>query len=199
LRGLQLADGLLANSNYRSALVVATEQGSKFSIAETNRSTFCFIMSDAAGAAVLRKRAPGERVGIVDHLGHTQASKHSWVGIGPDAASTVMRGTRAAGATHEMLVQCGRTLLKRNGLTLADVDWLLPIQTHARVVEGMRQALEWPREKLLWFGEDGFSGSASIAACLSEQIQRGTIKKGQLMLSLAVGAGMNCAGTLYYY
>lgn len=200
LRGLQVMDGLLRNPNYRAGLVIATEQGSRFAIAETNRSTFCFIMADAAGAAVVRRRPDAPRVGIVDYVGYTDASKHDWVGIGPDAASTVMKGSRAGQATHEMLVACARTLLARNGLHARDIDWLIPIQTHAQVVEGMRAALEWPREKLLWFGDiTGFSGSASIPACLAEHIHTGTIRKGDLILSLAVGAGMNCAGVLYYY
>lgn len=200
LRGLQVLDGMLANMNYRAGLVVATEQGSRFAVAETNRSTFCFIMSDAAGCVVLRKRLRAPGVGLVDYLGHTDASKLDWVGIGPDAASTIMKGSRAGAATHEMLVSCGRRLLQRNGLTPLDVTWLLPIQTHARIVEGMCTALEFPRDKLLWFGDvTGFSGSASIPACLAEQIERGTIKKGDLILSLAVGAGMNCAGALYHY
>ena len=200
LRALELADALLLAERRRAALVIATEQGSRFAVAETNRSTFCYIMSDAAGAAVLRRRPGAARTGIVDHVGWTDASKFEWVGIGPDAASTVMRGSRAAAATHEMLVACARRLLERNHLRPGDVDWLIPIQTHAAVVEGLRAALDWPAERFLWFGDvTGFSGSASIPACLAEQASRGVVKKGDLCLSVAVGAGMNCAGALYHY
>jgi 3-oxoacyl-[acyl-carrier-protein] synthase-3 len=200
LRGLQVADAMLLRSGYRAALVVATEQGSRFAVAETNRSTFCYLMSDAAGAAVLRRRSAAPRVGVRDHVGWTDATKFDWVGIGPDAASTVMRGARAAAATHELLVACATALLRRNGLAADGVDWLLPIQTHAAVVEGLRAALDWPADKLLWFGDvTGFSGSASIPACLAEQAHRGVVRKGDLVLSVAVGAGMNCAGALYHY
>jgi 3-oxoacyl-[acyl-carrier-protein] synthase-3 len=91
------------------------------------------------------------------------------------------------------------TLLSRNGLSVRDVDWLLPIQTHAGLLDEVRRKLEWPAEKLLWFGDlNGFSGSASIPSCFAEQVEQGRIQKGQLVLSLAVGAGMNCAGALYY-
>ncbi|GEM_PF-1469160 len=201
LRAVQVADAMLGNANYRAALVIATEQGSRFATAASNRSSFCFIMADAAGAALLRRRdesTPG--VGLVDYVGWTDASKVDWVGIGPDAASTVMRGSRAGGATHEMLVACGRMLLARNGLQPNHVDWFLPIQTHARIVEGARDALGFAPDQLLWFGDrTGFSGSASIPACLAEQVERATIRRGDLILSLAVGAGMNCAGALYYY
>jgi len=185
LRGLQVADGLLANVNYRSVLVVAVEQGSRFSVADSNRSSFCFIVGDAAGAVVLRRAPVRPRAGILDYVGYTDVEKLSWVGIGPDAASIIMLGSRAGDATQRMLLECGRSLLSRNGLTQKDVDWLLPIQTHAGLLAAVRTELGFPESKLLWLGDErGFSGSASIPACLSEQ--------------LAVGAGMNCAGALYF-
>lgn len=198
LRGLQVADGLLANPNFRSALVIATEQGSRFSVAPTNVSRFCFIMSDAAGAVVLRREAPGDERGLIDHVGYTAAQLYDWVGIGHDALSTIMRGSRAAGATAGMLRECADRLLARNNLTIDDVDWLLPIQTHVGIVGGLREALGCPPEKLIWHGDAiGFSGSSSIPAMFSAARQDGRIQDGQLVLSVAVGAGMNCAGALF--
>jgi len=199
LRGLQVIDGLLCNPNYRAGLLIAAEQGSRFAVADSNRSSFCYIVSDAAGALVLRRSARQPRIGILDYCGYSDVSKLDWVGIGDDAASIIMLGSRAGEATQNMLLEMAQTLLRRNGLSARDVDWLLPIQTHAGLLEQLRKALEWPPEKMLWFGDvNGFSGSASIPSCFAEQVERGTIKKGQLILSLAVGAGMNCAGALYY-
>ena len=200
LRGVQVVDGLLANPNYRAALLVAAEQGSRFAVAETNRSSFCYIVSDAAGAVAFRRVPPRDRVGIVDYCGYSDVDKLSWVGIGPDAASIIMMGSRAGEATLDMLTKCARTLMDRNALTSRTIDWLLPIQTHAGLIDELCRRLEWPSEKLLWSGDvTGFSGSASIPACLSQRIQSGTIQKGQSILSVAVGAGMNCAGALYFY
>jgi len=199
LRGLQVADGLLANADYRAVLVLSTEQGSRFSLAETNRSSFCYIVGDAAGAVVLRRAAPRPRTGIVDYVGYTDVQKRSWVGIGEDAASIIMLGSRAGEATREMLLECARQLLRRNSLSIDDVDWLIPIQTHAGLLDVVRRELSLESGKLLWVGDRrGFSGSASIPACLSEHLADGTVEKGDLILSLAVGAGMNCAGALYY-
>jgi 3-oxoacyl-[acyl-carrier-protein] synthase-3 len=199
LRGLQVADGLLSNANYRAVLLLAVEQGSRFSVAESNRSSFCFIVGDAAGAVVLRRSAPKPRVGIIDYVGHTDVEKLSWVGIGEDAASIIMLGSRAATATQQMLLDCARDLLGRNGLGPSDVDWLIPIQTHAGLLDVVRAELGFSTEQLLWVGgERGFSGSASIPACLSEQLASGKVRAGDLVLSLAVGAGMNCAGALYH-
>jgi 3-oxoacyl-[acyl-carrier-protein] synthase-3 len=200
LRGVQVVDALLANENYRAALLVAVEQGSRFAVAPSNKSSFCFIVADAAGAVVFRRAARREGSGVIDYVGHTEVDKRTWVGIGEDAASMTMLGSKAADATRELLVECGRTLLGRNGLKPRDVSWLLPIQTHAGLLAAVLRELEWPRERMLWFGDvNGFSGSASIPSCLAEQTRLGRVRRGDLVLSLAVGAGLNCAGALYRY
>ncbi|MHB8874936.1 MAG: 3-oxoacyl-[acyl-carrier-protein] synthase III C-terminal domain-containing protein, partial [Myxococcaceae bacterium] len=199
LRGLQVMDGLLENPNYRAGLVVSAEQGSRFAVAETNQSSFSFLAGDAAGAVLLRRRPKAEGVGLVDYLGYTDAAKLDWVGVGPDARSIVNKGTRAGEAVHQMFVECAHRLLDRNGLTMKDVRWLIPLQTHVRLVEGLRRAVECPPEKLLWFGDVvGLSGSASIPSCFAEQREKGVIKKGDLILAVAVGAGLNCAGALFH-
>lgn len=199
LRGMQVVDGLLANPNYRTALLVAVEQGSRFATAASNRSSFCFIVADGAGAVVFRRTEPSSASGIIDYCGYSAVDKLDWVGIGEDAASIIMLGSRAASATLEMLVECARTLLHRNNLSVRDVDFLIPIQTHKGLIAELTRALEWPENKLLWAGDElGFSGSASIPTCLAQSRANGALHKGQSVLSLAVGAGMNCAGALYY-
>jgi 3-oxoacyl-[acyl-carrier-protein] synthase-3 len=198
LRGVQVVDGLLANENYRAALLIAVEQGSRFALAPSNRTSFCFIVGDAAGAVIFRREERRNGAGVLDYCGHTEVDKWSWVGIGEDAASITMLGSQAANATRELLVECGRTLLRRNGLSSRDVTWLLPIQTHAGLLAAVTRELEWPSDRVLWFGDvNGFSGSASIPSCLAEQIGSGRVRPGDLVLSVAVGAGLNCAGALY--
>jgi len=202
VRGMQVVDGLLGHADYRCALLIAAEQVSRFAVAETNRSSFCYLAADAAGGAVFRRRAlpaAGERVGVVDHCGYTDVSKLDWIRMGDDAASLIVRGSKVATATVEMLVDCARTLMRRNGLTPATIDWLVPIQTHAGLLAEVLRLLEWPREKMLWSADvNGFSGSASVPASLAEQIERGTVAKGDLILSVAAGAGMNAAGALFH-
>lgn len=199
LRGLEVADGLLANPNRRAVMVVAVEQGSRLATAESNRSSFCFMIGDAAGAAILRRGDASGSPGLVDYCGHTDAAKLDWVGIGADARSVIMKGSQAGEASLELFVECGRTLLSRNGLSPADVRWLLPLQTHRGLVTQIAEALSWDSDSLLWDSADlGFSGSSSIPACLADQVHAAVVKHGDLVLALAVGAGLNCAGALFY-
>jgi 3-oxoacyl-[acyl-carrier-protein] synthase-3 len=201
LRGMELMDRLLQNPNYRAGLLVATDQGGRAATAANNRSAFCFIVGDSAGALVMKRRAASrdERVGIVDYVGGmvpSQADLSSW---GADGRSMVVL-PGAAPVALEYLTACARRLLDRNGLQPKDVDWLLPMQTHAMSIEALTSALEWPPEKVVWAGDvTGYSASASIPTCFAEHANSGKIRKGDLVLSMAVGAGFNWAGALYYH
>ncbi|HEY2512825.1 MAG TPA: 3-oxoacyl-[acyl-carrier-protein] synthase III C-terminal domain-containing protein [Polyangiaceae bacterium] len=201
LRGMELMDRLLQNPNYRAGLLVGTDQGGFAATAESNRSAFCFLVGDSAGAMVMKRRdvAPGERVGLVDYLGGlrpTQADLSSW---GPDGKSMVVL-PGAGPVAIEYLVSCARKLLDRNGLTPKDVSWMLPMQTHTQIVEAVCTQLDWPAEKVVWTGDvTGYSASASIPTCFGAHVHNGKIRKGDLVLSMAVGSGFNWAGALYYY
>lgn len=198
LRSLQIADALLVSGGYRAALVVAAEQPGRMAVAETNQSSFCFLVGDAAGAFVLRRVPPGEGGGLVDHVGSLDGSKLGWAGVGSDGASMVMRGSQAARSTLDLMTACGLDLLERNDLTPGDVDWLVPLQTHAGLVGSLAEAMGWPRDRVLWNGDvTGFSGSASIPACIAENLRKGVLARGDLVLSVAVGAGLSSAGSLY--
>jgi 3-oxoacyl-[acyl-carrier-protein] synthase III len=199
LRGLELCDAMLDNPDYRSALLVASDEGGRFATAATNRSAFCFLVGDAAGAVVLRKRPAAPRTGLVDTLGATVVSKAALTSWGPDGRSLIVRGARAGIAGLELMLEAGRRLLARNRLAAGDLDWLLPAQTHIATVEALCAGLGVPRAKLLWSGDvTGYAASASIAATLGARCHDLTLRKGDLVLSLAVGAGMNVAGALYH-
>ncbi len=198
LRSLQLLDTLLQNPNYRAGLLVASDVGSPFATAPSNRSAFCFIIGDAAGAVVVRKQDGPRDAGIVDYRGSTVVGLGDLQSWGPDGRSVIVRGSRAAQAAMEMLLADGRALLARNGLTPSDVDWLLPSQMHAQAVDALADGLGFSADKVLWRGGDtGYSASSSIPAALAWHRHAGVVKPGDLVLSLAVGAGMNSGGALY--
>lgn len=199
LRGLELLDAMLESPDYRAGLLVASDEGGRFATAETNRSAFCFLVGDAAGAVVMRKRPAAPRTGLVDTLGATVVSKAGLTSWGPDGRSLLVRGARAGVAGLELMLDVGRRLLERNGLAPDDLDWLVPAQTHAGTVEALCDGLAIPRAKLVWSGDvTGYAASASIAATLGARCHDHTLHKGDLVLSLAAGAGMNVAGALYH-
>ena len=198
-RALQLMDALLQNPNYRTGLIVASDVGGRFASAPSNRSAFCFVVGDSAGAVVLKKGAPPSPSGILDYDGAMYPSQMHLTKLGADGRSLVVR-RRAGEAALRHMSEIGRRLLARHGLRPADVDWLLPMQGHAPAIDLLVQELRWPAERVLWFGDrTGYAASASIPTCLSAQVHAGHIRRGDLILSLAAGAGFNSGGALYRY
>lgn len=199
LRALEVADSMMLTGAYRAALVVSTEQGSRFSVAPSNRTSFCFLSGDAAGCAVLRVAPRKEGVGLLDVFGYLDPAWLELVGVGDDGRSLVNRGSKVAEVAQAMFIDCGKKLLERNGLSPEDVSWLIPLQTHRAIVGGLREALGFPERKVIWHGDVyGLSGSASIPSCLAEQKERGALRKGDLVMAVAVGAGLNAAGALFH-
>ena len=199
VRGLELVDAMLDNPDYRAGLLVATDEGGRFATAESNRSAFCFLVGDAAGAVVLRKRVAAPRVGLVDTVGATAVRHAALTSWGPDGRSLIVRGARAGEVGLALMLDAGRRLIARNRLAPSDIDWLLPAQTHVATVEALCDGLAIPLKKLVWSGDvTGYAASASIAATLGARLADRTLRKGDLVLSLAAGAGMNVAGALYY-
>jgi 3-oxoacyl-[acyl-carrier-protein] synthase-3 len=199
LRGLEVMDAMLESPDYRAGLLVASDEGGRFATAESNRSAFCFLVGDAAGALVLRKRPATSRVGLVDAVGETVVSKGDLTAWGPDGRSLLVRGARAGAASLELMMANALAVLARNRLAPTDLDWFLPAQTHPGTVDALCDGLGIPRDRLLWSGDvTGYAASASIAATLSARRHDGTIKPGDLVLSVAVGAGMNAAAAVYH-
>ncbi len=195
VRAFELADSLLETGPYRAAVVVASDVGGHFATAPSNRSAFCFVIGDAAGAVVLRK---SRKRALIDVVGRTIPSLGELTSWGPDGRSIIVKGRRAAATTLDLLVESARSLLSRNRLSPRDVQWLLPMQTHAGAVDALSEALGWPADRVLYRGDvNGYAASASIPASLAWHVNEGIVRRGDRVLSVAVGAGMNCAGALF--
>ena len=90
------------------------------------------------------------------------------------------------------MVETSKVVLERAGLQTADVDWLIPHQANARIIEAAAKRLGVPREKIVMNIERyGNTSSASIPIALSETIERGLLKAGQLVLFTGFGGGLS--------
>ena len=88
-------------------------------------------------------------------------------------------------------------LLKRNNLTIEDIDWFIPHQANLRIIETAGSLLKCPAEKVIVNVEKyANTSSASIPAALHEAVEDGRIKRGDLVLFAAFGAGLTAGATL---
>ena len=99
----------------------------------------------------------------------------------------------AVGAMNEASL----AVLNQAGAKTSDVDWLLPHQANSRIITGVGQKLNIPEEKVIvTVDHHGNTSAASIPLAISESVESGKIKKGDLVLIPSMGAGFTWGGLL---
>lgn len=203
---LQDATGYIRSGIYRKIIVVAAEKMS--SMVNYNDRSTCPLFGDGA-AAVLVEPTEKEGAGVIDGVFHTD-------GIGLE--HLLMRaGGSAHPITHEAidagdnyLFQDGRSVYKhavmnmltstqdvmrRNNLTVEDVDYLIPHQANLRIIEAVSGRAGFPAGKVLVNIEHyGNTSAASIPLCLDEY--KNKLHKGDKLILTAFGAGFTW-GAMY--
>jgi 3-oxoacyl-[acyl-carrier-protein] synthase-3 len=95
------------------------------------------------------------------------------------------------------MAEVADNLLKRNGLTGADVDLFVPHQANRRIIMSAADRLGMPEAKVIInIDEFGNTTAATIPLALQSAREQGRLKKGDLVLMASVGAGFTVGATL---
>ena len=87
--------------------------------------------------------------------------------------------------------------LEANGLTSADIDWLVPHQANKRIIDGVGKKLGLPAERVVvTVDKHANTSAASIPLALAMAVGEGRIKPGQLVLLEALGGGLTWGSAL---
>lgn len=202
--GLSVADNFIRTGQARTALVVGAETFSRI-LDWTDRTT-CVLFGDGAGAVVLRA-APGEghagdRGVLSTHL-YSDGSHHDalYVDGGPSSTRTVghlrMQGREVFRHAVVRMAEAIDTALETNGLTPGDIDWMVPHQANARIIEAMAKRLNLPQDRVvLTVDRHANTSAASIPLALAEACGDGRIGTGDLVLLEAMGGGFTWGSAL---
>ena len=193
--GVAIAQGFLANPRFKRAVVVAAETTSKRG-RPGSKSTLIF--GDAAGAVVLEKGA-GHGAQIIDYELQTDGSYFDMMSIDENGwVKTHLPQKELNQLAAKSFTVPSRTLLERAGLTIRDVDWVVPHSGTAGIQATLVRSLEVPAEKVLSnFDIVGNVSSAAIPVSLHHFVEKGKIKPGDLVLSPTTGTGWYAAALLY--
>jgi 3-oxoacyl-[acyl-carrier-protein] synthase-3 len=89
------------------------------------------------------------------------------------------------------------TALEHNGVTAADVSWVIAHQANLRILDGVAEKVKVPLSKFyLNIQRYGNTSSASIPIALDEAVREGLVKPGDLLLFGALGAGLSWGSAL---
>jgi 3-oxoacyl-[acyl-carrier-protein] synthase-3 len=204
--GLGIADRFLRAGGIHRALVIGSETFSRI-LNWQDRST-CVLFGDGAGAVILEA---AQEAGIIStHLhsdgAHVELLNVPWgISKGYDRllkeeGKVVMRGSEVFKVAVRTMGRIVDETLDANGLTYSDIDWLVPHQANIRIISAMARKLGLPMEQVVvTLQKHGNTSAASIPLALDMAVRDGRVKRGQLLLLEAFGAGFTWGSALVRY
>jgi len=208
LVALHNAAALVAAGAYRRVLVVSAEHStSNRNLAEPESAA---LVGDGAAAAVLEPTPKGEASAMVGWRMTTWpkgAELTEVRGYGarlppndprtrPEDYLFAMDGPGVYKMARRRVLELVQALLTENGLTVGDVDWVVPHQASGPGL-ALLPRLGFPEERIVNIvGEYGNCVAASIPMALAHLATNGRVQRGDRVLLLGTGAGLSVAGAL---
>ena len=207
---LQVGAQFIQTGAHKKVMVIGADVMSSI-IDYTDRAT-CVLFGDGAGAVILEPATEDDGdLGLIDFMhevdgaGGCSLFMPAGGSLNPASHETVdkkMHFVHQDGAAvfkfavRKMSEACV-DILKRNNLTGDDIDLMIPHQANLRIIQATAERLKLPPEKVLINIERyGNTTGATIPLAMHTAIEEGRLKKGDLVLLAAVGAGFTVGTTL---
>jgi 3-oxoacyl-(acyl-carrier-protein) synthase III len=203
LYALGAVDAMLRSGMAKRALVIGSETFSR--ILDWEDRTTCVLFGDGAGAVVLEaQEQDGDAPrGILTTRLHADGAHNQllYVDGGPSTTGTVgklrMKGREVFRHAVVNLAEVLREVLAETGHTIADIDWLVPHQANARILEATARKLNMPTEKVVMtVGQHANTSAASVPLALDQAVRDGRIVAGDLVMLEAMGGGFTWGASL---
>jgi len=202
LYALSVADSMLRSGNAGKALVIGAETFSR--ILDWEDRATCVLFGDGAGALVLS--AEESDGGILATKLHADGRHNDllFVDGGPSTTGTVgklrMKGREVFRHAVVNLAGVLTEVLSSAGLTSADVDWVVPHQANARILDATAKKLGLPREKVVMtVDRHANTSAASVPLAFDTAIRDGRIKRGDVVVLEAMGGGFTWGAAALRY
>jgi 3-oxoacyl-[acyl-carrier-protein] synthase-3 len=196
LYAVQVADSMIRAGAHRRALVIGAETFSR--ILDWEDRTTCVLFGDGAGAMVLeaQESADADGRGILATKLHADGRHNDllYVDGGPSTTGTVgklrMKGREVFRHAVVNLAAVMEESLGVTGLSSADVDWVVPHQANARILDATARKLGLPAEKVVvTVDQHANTSAASVPLALDTAVRDGRIRPGQIVVLEAMGGG----------
>ncbi|MCZ7677210.1 MAG: ketoacyl-ACP synthase III [Roseovarius sp.] len=192
------ANALIVSGQAKRLLLIGAETFSR--ILDWEDRATCVLFGDGAGALVL---GAAEGTGTSADRGILASDLRSdgryrdmlYVDGGVSSTGTVgkvrMRGNALFRQAVEKLTSTAESALAAAGLTDDDIDWIVPHQANIRIIAGTARKLGVPMSRVIvTVQEHGNTSAASIPLALAEGVARGKIRRGDLIVTEAIGGGL---------
>lgn len=209
LYGLTVGAHLVATGSHRKVLVIGSDTMSRI-IDYTDRAT-CILFGDGAGAFLIEPAEDGEQ-GYIGHLNEIDGSGAPYLNMPaggsrlPASQETVanrlhyvkQEGQQVFKFAVRKMYELSEALLKKHGIDAAEIKLLIPHQANKRIILATAERLGLPPEKVvLNIDKYGNTTAATIPLATRDAVAQGRLKKGDLVLFAAVGAGYTAGVSLW--
>lgn len=209
---LSVADQFIRTGMYKNVLVIGAEIIHRI-VNYKDRET-CILFGDGAGAWILSQtsyesaeglfsthlRANGEVGDLFVLPAGGSKIPFSQEVLDKNQQYVIMKGREIFRHAVRTLTECCNEALKSNNVESSAVDWVVPHQANVRILDSVAEYLEIPKEKvILSLHETGNTSAASIPLAFAFGVKEGKIKRGQLILLAAFGAGLTSGSALMRY
>ncbi len=211
LYGVFTGANLVRSGLHQHVLVIGADTMTRI-IDYQDRAT-CILFGDGAGAMLIEPCEPDEQeLGFIDFAGEIDGSGGEFLRMPaggsrlPASAETVARrqhyvhqeGQQVFKYAVRKMQEVCETLLKRNGFSGKDVSLLVPHQANRRIIEATAEKLGLSSEQVLInVDRYGNTTGGTIGLATKEACDTGRLKKGDLVLFAAVGAGYTVGASLW--
>ncbi len=204
---LSVADMFIQQGSASRILVLGAEKMS--SIVDWEDRTTCVLFADGAGAVVLEaqdidvSKPREDQSGVLSSLLYADGRKadilytKGGTSTTGDSGFIHMEGREVFKHAVKHMADVVEETLQKNNLTGEEIDWLVPHQANIRIIEATAKKLNLPMEKVVvTIDRHGNTSAASIPLALDEAVRDGRIKKDNLLLMEALGAGLTWGSIL---
>lgn len=176
----------IETGSYEKVLIVGVDKLSK--ITDWSDRNTCVLLGDGAGAAVLSNVTEGKGILSFELGSNGGGGKELYQNTD---GYLVMNGREVYKFAVRQMPESSINVIKKAGLTKEDVDFLVPHQANIRIMEAARERLGIEENKMAKVIQKyGNNSSASIPIALSESINKGKIKDGDVIVLVGFGGGL---------
>jgi 3-oxoacyl-[acyl-carrier-protein] synthase-3 len=196
---LSLAAGMIASGLHQNVLVIGAEAMTRFMNYEDRTSSILF--GDGAGAVVVGREgrfdvlytdngADGSLAEMIEIPAGGAREPASPETIEQRRHFVTLRGREVFKTAVRQMSQSTRKAVQALGMTTDDIDWLIPHQANARIIEAVGENLGLPSEKVVIdIGDKGNTTAASIPIAMTGIYEAGGFQPGQIIVLVGFGAG----------
>jgi len=202
LYALSVAESMIRGGSSTNALVIGAETFSR--ILDWEDRATCVLFGDGAGAVVLSPSDDGR--GVLSTALHADGRHNQllYVDGGPSTTGTVgklrMKGSEVFRHAVVNLAAVLEEAIAKAGLTVSDVDWVVPHQANRRILDATARKLSLPAERVvITVDEHANTSAASVPLALDVAVRDGRIKRGDVVVLEAMGGGFTWGAAVVRY